>query len=186
MNVQLSKYDNRDYDPGHGFLRRGLWYVVNALLFHSWLWPGSGLKCAILRLFGAKVGKGVRIKPRVNIKYPWHLSIGDHVWIGEGVWIDNLASVEMESDVCISQDAYLLTGNHDYRDPAFGLIVKPIYLEQGSWVGARCIVCPGVRMGRNAVLTVGSVLTQDAEPAGIYRGFPATKTGERRIRAAES
>lgn len=182
MSVQLSQYDNRDYHPGAGILKRALWYVVNALIFHSWFWPGSTLKCAVLRLFGASVGTGVRIKPRVNIKYPWHLSIGEGAWIGEGVWIDNLTTVSIGSNACVSQGAYLLTGNHDYKDPAFGLIVKPIVIEEGAWVAACCVVCPGVRIGRQAILTVGSVLTRNALPNGIYRGAPAENVGQREIR----
>ncbi|MBI3441916.1 MAG: colanic acid biosynthesis acetyltransferase WcaF, partial [Proteobacteria bacterium] len=97
MNVNLGAYDNRGYDPGAGRLKRSLWYVVNAMLFHSWLFPGSAFKCTVLRLFGASVGKDVRIKPRVNIKYPWYLIVGDNVWIGEGVWIDNLTWVKLGS-----------------------------------------------------------------------------------------
>lgn len=186
MSVRLSHYDNRRYYPGAGTLKRALWYVVNALIFHSWLWPASRLKCALLRLFGATIGTGVRIKPRVNIKYPWHLSIGDHVWIGEDVWIDNLTTVSIGSNVCLSQGAYLLTGNHDYKDPAFGLIVKPIVIEDGAWIAARSIVCPGVRLGYQSVLTVGSVLTRDAQPNGIYRGAPAERVGEREIRVVTS
>jgi len=135
-----------------------------------------------LRALGARVGTGVVIKPHVNIKYPWHLTIGDHVWIGEGVWIDNLVEVQLGSNVCLSQDAYLLTGNHDYKDPAFGLLTGTIKIDDGAWVGARAVVCPSVRVGTNAVITVGSVLTKDALPNGIYRGNPAEWTRDRLIR----
>ncbi len=181
MKVNLANYDNRGYDPGAGTLKRVIWYVVNAILFHSWLFPGSGLKCAVLRLFGARVGRSVRIKPRVNIKYPWHLVVGDNVWIGEGVWIDNLTWVRLESNVCLSQEALLLTGNHDYKDPSFGLIVGEIVIEEGAWVGARATVCPGVRLGRQSVLAVGSVLQKSVGENGIYRGNPAELVRERVI-----
>lgn len=181
MNVNLANYDNRGYKPGAGVLKRILWYWMNAVLFHSWLFPASGLKCLILRLFGASVGKHVRIKPRVNIKYPWYLVVGDNVWIGEGVWIDNLTWVRLESNVCLSQDACLLTGNHDYKDPSFGLVVGEILIEDGAWVGARATVCPGVRLGRQSVLTVGSVLQKSGKENGIYRGNPAELIRERAI-----
>jgi len=182
MKVDLGRYDNRGYRPGARLLGRALWYLVNALLFHSWLHLGSGFKCRLLRLFGARVGRGAVIKPRVNVKYPWHLEIGDQVWIGEGAWLDSLGKITIGSNVCISQGAYLLTGNHDYGDPSFGLIVKPIVIEDGAWVGARAVICPGVRVGRQAVVTVGSVLTGDAEADGIYRGNPATRQETRKIR----
>jgi len=183
LTPSLADYSLGNYDTGAGILKKICWYIVNALVFHSWLCPCSRIKVVLLRIFGAKVGTGVVIKPRVNIKYPWQLKVGDHVWIGEGVWIDNLVKVVISSNVCISQGGVLLTGNHDYTDPAFGLILGEIYLEEGVWIGANAIVCPGVRCARNAVLTVGSVLRKDAEGNGIYAGNPAVLTRNRIIRS---
>ena len=134
-----------------------------------------------MKCFGAKIGSGVIIKPSVNIKYPWKLIIGNHCWIGEGVWIDNLAAVTIADNVCLSQGAFLLCGNHNYKSQAFDLIVKPISLEQGSWIGAKSIVGPGVTVGSHAVLSLGSVASDDLEPYGIYRGNPATKIKTRTI-----
>lgn len=177
--MNLANYDRRGYHPGAGVFARSAWYVVNALLFCSWWFPFARPKCALLRLFGARVGQGVVIKPRVNIKYPWHLSIGDHVWIGEGAWIDNLTCVSIGSHVCVSQNAYVLTGNHDYRDPRFGLRVAPVIIEDGAWIGAGALVCPGAEVGRGAVLTAGTVLSSIAGADGIYRGNPARRVRER-------
>jgi putative colanic acid biosynthesis acetyltransferase WcaF len=135
-----------------------------------------------LRIFGASVGAGVVIKPRVNIKYPWFLEIGDNVWIGEDVWIDNLASVVIGNNVCISQGAYLLTGNHDYKDKYFGLVTAGITVHDGAWIGARCLVCPGADIAEHVVLTVCSVLSaQHTEPYGIYQGNPARLVKQREI-----
>jgi len=86
MNVNLSLFDNKGYDPGAGFLKRGLWYCVNALAFHSWLMPFCRPKVWLLRIFGARVGSRLVIKSKVNIKYPWRLTIGDNVWIGDLRW----------------------------------------------------------------------------------------------------
>lgn len=177
--MNLADYDRRGYRPGAGVLKRVAWYVVNALLFDSWLLPLSGPKCVLLRMFGARVGQGVVIKPRVNIKYPWHLRLGSQVWLGEGVWIDSLATVTLGNDVCVSQEAYLLTGNHDYRDPRFGLRVEEVVVEDGAWVGARAVVCPGARVRRGAVLAAGSVLSGVAEEDGVYRGNPARRVRDR-------
>ena len=180
--VDLGHYDNAGYLPGRSWPWRVAWYVVNALVIGSWWFPSSALKCGLLRAFGASVGAGVTIKPRVNIKYPWHLGIGDHVWIGEGVWIDNLARVEIESHVCLSQGAYLLTGNHDYTDRRFRLRVDGIGVRTGAWIGARAVVCPGVEVGAGTVLSVGSCATRNLRDWSVYSGTPARFVRERRMK----
>ena len=182
LTTDLSIYDNAWYDPGGGSLKRLLWYVTNVLFFINPLNPVSGLKVALLRLFGAKIGRAVIIKPAVNIKYPWRLTVGNHVWIGERVWIDNLDEVVLGDHVCLSQGAMLLTGNHDYHKPSFDLITGAIRLENGAWIGAQSIVGPGVVGGSHAVLSAGSVATQDLQPYTIYRGNPAQAIRMRKIR----
>ena len=144
--------------------------------------PFSGIRIFLLRLFGAKIGKGVVVKPGVNIKYPWNLSIGNYTWIGENVWIDNLTHISIGNDVCISQGAYLLTGNHDFSKKTFDLMVKPITIEDGVWIGAKVIVCPGVTAESHAVLTAGSVATKNLAAYTIYSGHPAAAVKERSIR----
>jgi putative colanic acid biosynthesis acetyltransferase WcaF len=178
--VDLSTFDNRWYQPG-GALKRLVWLLVNAWIFKSDLPYPSGLKCALLRLFGAKIGGGVVIKPDVNIKYPWFLDIGDFTWIGEGAWIDNLAPITIGCHACVSQGAYLLTGNHDYTSPAFDLVIKPIVIEDGAWIGAKAVVTPGTTVGSHAIVTVGSVIGGKAEPYMIHRGNPAQPIRQRTI-----
>jgi putative colanic acid biosynthesis acetyltransferase WcaF len=180
VNTDLSKYDNSWYKPGRNALVRLLWMCTSAMWVNSW-WPFSGCKKFCLRMFGAKIGKGVVIKPYVNVKYPWKLKVGDHVWIGEGAWIDNLGDVVIEDHVCISQGAFLLCGNHDYKKSSFDLIVKNITLKKGSWVGAKAIVCPGVTLNEHAVLSVCSVATSDLEASKIYNGNPAVAVRDRVI-----
>ncbi|MSR15861.1 MAG: colanic acid biosynthesis acetyltransferase WcaF [Gammaproteobacteria bacterium] len=177
----LARYQVTGYTPGAGAVKRLLWYFINALVFDSPLFPVYGFKRWLLRVFGARIGTGVVIKPNVNIKYPWRLSIDRHSWIGEGAWIDNLADVSIAANVCVSQGAYLLTGNHDYKSVHFTLITRPIVLQEGVWVSAKAIVCPGVAMARNSILTVGSVLTSATEPNGIYVGNPAKWVKARQI-----
>lgn len=124
---------------------RALWYGVNATLFEGrllGLLPGS-LKARILRLFGARVGHGLVVKPAVSIKSPWHLVIGDHVWIGERSWIDNHTTVRIGSNVCISQGCYVFTGNHDWTDPAFAFFCKPVTIGDGVWLTAFQRLGPG-------------------------------------------
>jgi len=171
--VRLDLFKNPEYKPGKGMLTRLVWYFCNILFLKNAWFPFSTFRIRLLRMFGAEIGQGVVLKPSVNIKYPWHLKIGDHVWIGEQVWIDNLTQVEIQSHVCISQGAVLLTGNHNYTDPAFALITGAITIETGAWVGAGAMVCPGVKIGSHAVLSVCSVATHNLEPWGIYQGNPA-------------
>lgn len=185
LSVDLAAYRVTGYSPGAGISRRVLWHLVKPLVFTNSLVPFYWIKRLLLRMFGARIGESVVIKPRVNIKHPWRLSIGDHSWIGEGVWIDNLVEVEIGSNACVSQEAFLLTGNHDYKSARFTLIAKPIRVEDGAWMGARSVVCPGVTVGRNAVLTVACVLTQDADANGIYAGNPGKKVRTRNLRGPE-
>lgn len=180
MTTDLSRYDNSWFQPGSK-AKRALWYCTSLFFFQNNLFPFGAFKVFLLRLFGAKVGNGVVIKPNVLIKYPWHLSLGNHIWIGEKAWIDNLGQVTIGSNVCLSQEAYLLTGNHNYKLPHFDLVVKPIVLEEGVWIGARAVVCPGVRCGTHSVLAVGSVANKDLKAFTVYQGNPASEVKKRSI-----
>ena len=113
------------------------------------------------------------IRANVNISFPWHLSIGDHVWIGEDVGILSLAPVTIESNVCISQRAYLCTGSHDFRREDFKLKVAPITVRTGSWVAAVAFVGPGVEVGTGAVVSAGSVVFEAVPPNTLVQGNPA-------------
>ena len=124
-------------------------------------------------MFGARIGRGVVIKPGVRVKYPWLLDVGHHSWLGEDCWIDNLAPVRIGANVCVSQGAYLCTGNHDWNDPAFKLIVKSIVLHDGAWAGARALIAPGVEIGACGVAAAGSVVTTSIPPYEIHAGNPA-------------
>src|SRR4051794_21315983 len=162
-----------------------LWYVAQWLLVSSWM-PGSAHRRFILRSFGAKIGRGVIIRPGVHVTMPWKLEVGDDCWIGRNVWIDNLAPVRLANDVCISQGAYLCTGNHDWLDPSFGLITKPITLEAGSWVGAKAVVCPGVTLDTCAIASAGSVVQTSIPQYEIHAGNPARFVRRREAKVQSS
>lgn len=179
--VDLSAYSPKSLDRGAGRLREALWLLFSLVLFRLCPFKFSAVKCAVLRAFGARVGRGVVIKPNVRITFPWKLTLGDFVWLGDECWLLNLAPITIASHVCISQRAFLCTGNHDYGSPAFDLIVKPIQVEQGTWIGAAAFVGPGVTAGNHAVLTACSCATQDLQPYGIYRGNPAELVRTRSI-----
>jgi len=180
MSVDLSTFSNPEYNPG-GILKRGFWYFFNAFFLLNPYNPFGGLKRGVLRMFGAKIGNGVVIKPRVNIKYPWFLEIGNNVWIGEGVWIDNLGKVKIGNNVCISQGALLLCGNHNYKKTSFDLMVGEIIVEDGVWIGAKSIVTGNVICKTHAILAAGAVATGNLEKYSIYKGNPAVFLRERNM-----
>jgi putative colanic acid biosynthesis acetyltransferase WcaF len=184
MSTRLDKYDNSWYNPGRSAIIRFAWFFIS-IWFVQCSWnPLSSLRIFLLRLFGAKIGNDVTIKPGVYIKYPWLLIIGNSVWIGENVWIDNLAQVTMADHVCISQGAYLVTGNHDFSKSTFDLMVKPIDLKEGVWIGAKSIVCPGVICQSHSILTVGSVARAELAAYKIYSGNPAVEVKDRIIHSS--
>ena len=129
----------------------------------------------------AHLEKGVVIKPNVNIKYPWKLSLGNYVWIGERVWIDNLDNVMIGNHVCISQGSMLICGSHNYKQKSFDLITKEIALNDGVWIGAKSIILPGVVAESHAIVSAGSVISKNLESFTVYKGNPAEKVGSRII-----
>ncbi|HEX9045952.1 MAG TPA: putative colanic acid biosynthesis acetyltransferase [Verrucomicrobiae bacterium] len=181
--VDLSRYSPAGFDRGASRVVEALWVLVRCLFFAPALPLPSRFRVFWLRLFGAKVGRGVVIRSGVNIHFPWRLQIGDYVWVGEQCGLLNLAPIVIGNHVCISQRAYLCTGNHNFTSPTFDLMVKPIHLESGAWIGAGGFVGPGVTVGSHAVLTAGSVATTDLQPYGIYRGNPAVKIKDRILRS---
>lgn len=179
MHLDRYRADRHGYTTGAGMLRQILWFFVGAPLLRSWIVPFSPLKVRVLAIFGASIGRGVRIKPGVRVKFPWRLTVGDHCWLGEDLWIDNLAEVRIGSHCCISQGAYLCTGSHDWSRDTFDLITKPILVENHAWLGARCVVAPGVTVGEGAVLGLGSVATRPLEAWTVYQGSPAQPVRQR-------
>ena len=180
--VQLEHYDNSWYQPGGSFLKRALWMLMAQPILAS-SWVSSSMRVSLLRWFGARVGKGVVIKPEVLVKYPWHLELGDHCWIGERVWIDNLTTVRIGANCCVSQGAYLCTGNHDWSEPGFGLMIAPIQLCEGSWAGAKSVLAPGSVLGTYAIAAAGSVVSGSVPDFQIYAGNPARFVKTRKIRS---
>jgi putative colanic acid biosynthesis acetyltransferase WcaF len=180
IETDLSKFNNNWYNPGNK-IKVILWFFANSLIINNYLPIPMSIKVFVLKIFGAKIGKNLTIKPKVNIKYPWFLEIGNNVWIGETAWIDNFVKVIIEDNVCISQGATLLTGNHNYKKSNFEMIVGEIHLEKGSWIGAKSVVCGGVKCKSHSVLAVNSVTSKDLNPYTIYQGNPAKEIRERII-----
>lgn len=173
-----TRIHHRDYRPREEFDRgrplwfEAIWYLVKCVFFLSSLpWPAS-LRRILARLFGARIGRGVYIKPRVNIHFPWRLTVGDHSLIGEEVFILNFAPVTIGEECCLSQRAFLCAGNHDYTDGLFPYRNAPIILGDGVWIGAQSFVGPGVTIGDEAVVTAGSIVASNLPPGMVCSGNP--------------
>lgn len=136
-----------------------LWLIASGIIMHWWV-PNRA-RIAVLRLFGAKIGKGTLIRHRVRVHWPWKLTIGDDTWVGEGAWILNLEPVTIGSDVCISQDVLLCTGSHNRHSTSFEFDNGPINIENGAWIAARATVLRGVNIGENAVVGATALVFKD-------------------------
>ena len=179
MNKTVLQQRLDHFDPTINFNRGSnsaifiIWYLTKYIFFLSFIpWP-SALKATLLRWFGASVGHDIVIKPRVNIHFPWRFSLGNHSWIGEGVEIYNFAPVTVGSHVCLSQQVFLCSGDHDFRDLSFSYRNKPISIGDGVWLQARVFVCPGVSIGRESVVTACSLVKDDLPGNNICSGTPA-------------
>jgi putative colanic acid biosynthesis acetyltransferase WcaF len=166
------------FDPHEGFDRGrptwffALWYLVKCLFFLSSVpWP-SRFKAFLLRRFGARLGRGIHLKPRINIYFPWRLSVGDYTWLGEEACIINFAPVIIGAHCCLSQRSTLCSGNHDYRSANMRYRHAPIILRDGVWIGAGAFVGPGVTVGTDAVVTAMSSVNSSLEGGIVYSGQP--------------
>lgn len=149
-----------------------LWIVVERLLVTNSLQLSSRLRITALRTFGARVGRGVVVRPRLRVKFPWLLTIGDDCWIGEGVWFHNQDRVTVGDNCVVSQESFITTGSHEMVR-TMDLVTAPVALESGCWVTSRCVVLSGVTVGRNSVLLPGSVAAKDVPADLVCGGVPA-------------
>ena len=182
--VDLSQYKKEPHLRGSGILAVVCWQVIQ-FLFVSSFQPSSSVRLFFMRLFGAKIGTGVIAKPYVRVKYPWKLQVGDYSWIGESVWIDNMDNVTIGNHCCLSQGAYICTGNHDWNKSAFDLITRPVVIDDYAWLCARSVVAPGINIRSGAVLTMNSVATTDLDNWKIYTGNPAREVRDREVTGNE-
>jgi len=157
-----------------------LWWIVQALLFHPSPQILYGWRRFLLRVFGAEIGKGVIIRPSVQITYPWKVKIGDHSWIGDDVVLYSLGEIEIGANVVVSQRSYICTGSHDYSKPTFDIFSKPIVIKDECWLATDVFIAPGVNIDRGMVIGARSSVYKNIEgSAGIYKGNPAQRVSDR-------
>ena len=172
--VDLSKYDQSSFDRGKPTWFILIWWLVQAVVFPLSIHNFSFFRCWLLRLFGAKIGKKVVIRPTARFTYPWKVEIGDYSWIGYDVSFYSIDRIQIGSHCVISQKSYLCTASHDFQDEAFGLITAPIRIGNGSWVATDCFVAPGVKIGDNAVIGARSSVFRDIPSQQVAWGSPCS------------
>jgi putative colanic acid biosynthesis acetyltransferase WcaF len=150
-----------------------LWWIVQATAFRCSPQFMYGWRRFLLRLFGAKIGRGVLLRPTVEITYPWKLSIGDSSWIGDHVGLYTLGEIRIGDNACVSQHCYLASAYHDHTQPTFDMIGSFVAIEPEVWLATRVFVGPGVTVGRGAVVGACSVVLKDLPPMMVCAGNPA-------------
>ena len=166
-------------------LARLAWMVMAALFFRLSPRPMHAWRALLLRCFGAKLGKGVHVYPKVKVWAPWNLTCADFAGIGDGAEIYNPAPMHFGEFCVVSQDSYICGATHDYNDPAFPLLAFEMRVGARAWICARACVAPGVQVGEGAVLGLASVATRNLEPWTVYAGAPAVAVKVRQHTASE-
>lgn len=164
---------------------RMLWGAVYSILFRPSPRVAHAWRRWILRLFGAKIAGNAHIYPSARIFCPWNLVMSDYSCLADRVDCYSVGMIRLGIHATVSQDAALCTATHDYTDPAFELVVRPIEIGDYAWVGARAFVGPGVHLGEGAIAGACSAVFRDVPAWWIVGGNPAKKIKDRRLRFSE-
>jgi len=162
---------NRNY-PSSVLVKRILWALAHPLFRFSPR-PLYGWRNCLLRAFGARIGKAVRIYPSVEVFFPWNLEVEDWVTVAWGVRIYSLGKITLHKGCMISQHASLCAGTHDYRQPNRPLLTPPIEIGGGAWIASEAFVGPGVTIGEEAVIGARAVAVKDVPARVVAVGNPA-------------
>ncbi|GAB4374969.1 MAG: colanic acid biosynthesis acetyltransferase WcaF [Elainellaceae cyanobacterium] len=182
--VDLRRYDQSNFDRGRPGWVILLWWLLQAIVFPLTPHAFHAPRIALLRLFGAKVGQGVMIRPTARFTYPWKISIADHSWIGDDVVLYSLDQITIGTHCVISQKCYLCTGSHDMQDPTFRLQTAPIKIGNGAWIAADCFIAPGVNIGANVVVGARSNVFRNMPASQVCWGNPCRPHYPRRMVAS--
>jgi putative colanic acid biosynthesis acetyltransferase WcaF len=162
--------------------KRALWMIVRASLFrlsfHNWY----GWRRLLLKLFGAKLGRGVRVRPTASVEIPWNLTIGDDAVVGDYAILYSLGHITIGPRTTISQYAHLCAGTHDHTSRQFELLKPPIVVGQDVWIAADAFIAPGVTVGDRAVVGARATVVRDVPPDQIVVGPGATPIKQRIMR----
>jgi len=164
-------------------IKRVLWAGVEGSLFRCSFHSMYGWRALLLRMFGATVGKGVRVRRTVRVYYPWNVTLGPRSIVGDGANLYSLGRIVIGEGAMVSQEAYLCAGTHDYTDLALPLVTLPIEIGPEAWVCARAFIGPGVRIGDGAVVAACAVVVKSVENWMIVGGNPAKVIKKRELKS---
>lgn len=164
--------------PGNK-LARSLWNIVWFFLYRPTPRPMHAWRCALLRLFGAKIGKNVRAYQSARVWAPWNLVMEDYSCLGDFVDCYSVDKIHLGAKATVSQYAYLCTASHDYTRRTLPLVTAPIHIGADAWVTADVFVGPGVSIGEGSVVGARSTVTRDVPPWTVVAGSPPRVIGPR-------
>lgn len=169
---------NQDTYTGASFslknrISRVIWNTTYLFLFKYSPRPFHSWRSFLLKLFGAKIGKGVHIYPKVKIWAPWNLVIHDEVGVADGVDLYSQGKITLEHRAIISQRSYICTGTHDFNQKGHPLYTQDIYIGRNAWVAAEAFIGPGVTVNEGAVVGARAAVFKDVPSWTVVGGNPA-------------
>ena len=179
MSQNLSKFEMPKGFRGRNAVFVQAWWFVQSTFFSMSPQFCYRWRNFLLRLFGAKIGKGVIIRPTVKITYPWKVSIDDYSWVGDGANLYSLGRITIGKNSIKKKKSYLCTGSHDYLSDNFEIYSKDITIGDGCWLATDVFIAPGVTIGNDCLVGARSSVFSDLEGNHIYLGNPACKIKKR-------
>ena len=152
----------------HEKFKAGIWRLFQVFFLSHIFFP-KHIRIMILRMFGAKIGSRVVIRAGIRVSFPWNLTIGENCWIGENVWFINHAKIEIGRNVCISQQAILCSGGHDFKSSNLKYRHGPIHVDDGAWICLGAKVLANSHVGKNSVLSANETLNGKIPDNHIYK-----------------
>lgn len=180
MSFQLEKFKLPKDFRGKSGIYVQLWWFVYAVFFRTSPQVMYGWRRFILRIFGAKVGKKVIIRPSAQITYPWKLEIGDYSWIGDEVVLYTLGNIKIGNNSIISQRSYICTGSHDYDTVDFKIYSEDITIGDSCWLATDVFVAPGVKIEHRTIIGARSTVLKSLIGDRVYAGSPVKFIKERK------